>query len=143
MPANFKPAGVRAIINTAVPDLSRETLVLSTPKLLRARNMLDLRAIEANPSASPTAAKTFTATDRVMLEVECRAPEGVTPQIKVDLLNQKGDVLRPLDPPAMSDGRGRMQLPVNALANSTYVLRIEAAAGEQTTQQWVAFRIAR
>jgi len=133
----------RWVVNTAVPELSRETLVLSTPKLLRARNMLDLRAIEANPSASPTAAKTFTATDRVLLEVECRAPEGVTPQIKVDLLNQKGDVLRPLDPPAMSDGRGRMQLPVNALANSTYVLRIEAAAGEQTTQQWVAFRIAR
>ena len=36
-----------------------------------------------------------------------------------------------------------MPLPVASLANSTYVLRIEATAGEQSTQQWVAFRIAR
>jgi hypothetical protein len=36
-----------------------------------------------------------------------------------------------------------MPLPVSSLANSTYVLRIEATAGEQTSQQWVAFRVAR
>ena len=36
----------------------------------------------------------------------------------------------------------RMPLPVGSLANSTYVLRIEATAGEQTAQQWVAFRVA-
>jgi hypothetical protein len=36
-----------------------------------------------------------------------------------------------------------MLLPVGSLANSTYVLRIDATAGEQSTQQWVAFRVAR
>jgi hypothetical protein len=45
--------------------------------------------------------------------------------------------------PALVNGRARMSLPVSSLANSTYVLRIEAAAGEQTAQQWVAFRVAR
>lgn len=133
----------RWIANTTVPDFSREPLVLATPKLLRARSMPDFRALEANPSAPATAAKTFAATDRVLLEVECRGPEGVTPQIKVDLLNQKGDLLRALDAPTLQNGRGRTTLPLTALANSTYVLRIEAAAGEQTTQQWVAFRVTR
>ena len=37
----------------------------------------------------------------------------------------------------------RMPLPVASLANSTYVLRIEATAGDETTQQWIAFRVAR
>ena len=133
----------RWVVNTTVPDLSREPLVLSTPKLLRARSMPEFRAMEANATAPATAAKTFAATDRVLVEIECRGPDGLAPQIKVDLLNQKGDLLRALDAPVLQDGRGRITLPVNALANSTYVLRIEAATGDQTAQQWVAFRVTR
>ena len=94
-------------------------------------------------SAPATAARSFAATDRVLVEIECRGPDGVAPQVKVDLLNQKGNLLRALDAPVLQDGRGRITLPVNALANSTYVLRIEAAAGEQAAQQWVAFKVTR
>jgi hypothetical protein len=36
-----------------------------------------------------------------------------------------------------------MPLPVGSLANSTYVLRVEAAAGDRAAEQWVAFRVAR
>ena len=126
-----------------VPDLSKEALVLSTPRFLRARNMLEFRAIEANAQASPTASTRFGPSDRVLVELELGAPEGVEPQLKVDLLNAKGDLLRTLEAPALSGGRARMPLPVGSLANSTYVLRIEATAGEHSTQQWVAFRVAR
>ena len=114
------------------PDLSKQTLVLSTPKFLRARNMIEFRAIEANPTASPTASTRFGATDRVLVEIEYQALGGQTPQIKVELLNAKGDLLQPLPTPPLADGRVRMVLPVGSLANSTYVLRIEATAGEQT-----------
>jgi VWFA-related protein len=127
----------------AVPDFSKQSLVLSTPKILRARNMLEYRAIEANPSASPTATMRFGATERVLVEIEADSGEGQAPQLKIDLLNAKGDLLRTLDAPAIADGRVRMPLPVGSLANSTYVLRIEATAGEQTAQQWVAFRVFR
>ena len=105
--------------------------------------MIELRALEANATAPPTASTKFGPTDRVLVEIECQAREGLSPQIKVDLLNARGDVLRALDAPPLTDGRTRMTLPVSSLANSTYVLRIEAAAGEQTAQQWLAFRIAR
>ncbi|MEO7157314.1 MAG: VWA domain-containing protein, partial [Vicinamibacterales bacterium] len=133
----------RWVQSQVVPDLSKQTLVLSTPKILRARNMLEFRALEANASAAPTASTRFSPTERVLVEIECQAPAGESARIKVDLLNAKGDLLRALDVPALTDGRTRMPLPVSSLANSTYVLRIEAAAGEQTTQQWVAFRIVR
>ena len=126
-----------------VPDFSKQQLVLATPKILRGRNMVEFRAIESNPQASPTASTRFGATDRVLVEIEYQAFGGQTPEITVDLLNAKGDLLRtlPTSPPA--DGRLRMPLPINSLANSTYVLRIEAVAGNQSAQQWVAFRVVR
>ena len=106
--------------------------------------MIEFRAIEANPGrVGRRHRRGLAATDRVLVEIECQAPDGQTPQIKVDLLNAKGDLLRALDTPPLVDGRARMPLPVSSLANSTYVLRIEASAGEQTSQQWVAFRVAR
>ena len=95
----------RWVQSQAVPDFSKQSLVLATPKILRARNMIEFRAIEANPSASPTASTRFGATDRVLVEIECQALGGQTPQIKVDLLNAKGDVLQTLDTPPLADGR--------------------------------------
>lgn len=133
----------RWVQTQTVPDFSKQSLVLSTPKLLRARNMIEFKAIEANPAASATAATKFAATDRVIAEIEAQAPAGETPVIKVDLLNSKGDLLVALDTPALVDGRLRMQLPLSSLANSTYVLRIAATAGELSAQQWVAFRVSR
>jgi len=133
----------RWVQTQTVPDLTRQTLVLSTPKILRARNMIEFRAIEANPSATATASTRFSATDRVLVEIECQSPEGQAPDVKVDLLNSKGDLLVALDTPPLVDGKLRMQLPLSSLANSTYVLRITARAGEQTAEQWVAFRVAR
>jgi len=126
-----------------VPDLTRQTLVLATPRFLRARNMLEFRAIESNPNASPTAATQFGPTDRVLVEIEAQAPGGETPQIQVELLNAKGDVLRGLDVPPLAGGKVRMPLTIGSLANSTYVLRVEATLGDQTAEQWVAFRVAR
>jgi VWFA-related protein len=126
-----------------IPDLTKQTLVLSTPRFLRARNMLEFRAIESNPAASPTASTRFGATDRVLVELEAQTPGGETPQIKVELLNAKGDVLRGLDVPPMTGGKLRMPLPVGSLANSTYLLKVVATAGDQSAEQWVAFRVAR
>jgi hypothetical protein len=105
--------------------------------------MLEFRALEANPNASPTASTRFGPTDRVLVEIETQAPEGQSPTITVELLNAKGDLLRALDVPPAAGGKVRMPLPVGSLANSTYVLRVEASAGDQTTEQWVAFRVAR
>jgi hypothetical protein len=133
----------RWVQSQAVPDFSKQMLVLSTPKVLRARNMVEFRAIESNPNASPTASTRFGATDRVLVDIEYQALGGRTPQIKVDLLNAKGDLLQTLATPPPADGRLRMLLPLASLANSTYVLRIGARADEDSAEQWYAFRVAR
>jgi hypothetical protein len=133
----------RWIVSRIVPDATKLPVVLATPRFLRARNMIEFRAIEANPNASPTASTRFGPTDRVLVELEAQVPDGQTPKLKVDLLNAKGDVLRGLDVPPANGGKVRLSLPVAALANSTYVLRVEATAGVESAQQWVAFRVAR
>ncbi|MDP2322124.1 MAG: VWA domain-containing protein [Acidobacteriota bacterium] len=126
-----------------VPDLSKSAIVLATPRFLRARNMIELRAIEANPSASPTATTRFTATERVLVEIAVDSPAGDAAQVKVELLDAKGSPLRVLDAPPLSGGRLRMLLPVGSLANSTYLLKVTATVAEQSAEQWVAFRVAR
>ena len=126
-----------------VPELAKSSLVLATPKFFRARNMIELRAIEANRTPSPTAATRFAAADRVLVEIEWFSDAAEKPDLKVALLNAKGDFLRALDVPPPSEGRVRMPLPVSSLANSTYILRVHATAGESVAQQWVAFRVAR
>ena len=133
----------RWVQTQVVPDLSKSAIVLATPRFLRARNMIELRAIEANPSPSPTASTRFGATERVLVEIEVAAPAGETPVFKIDLLNAKGDVLRALDVPPPVNGRLRLPLPVSSLANSTYILRVTATVGEHSAEQWVAFRVAR
>jgi hypothetical protein len=133
----------RWVQSQPVPDLAKQTLVLATPRFLRARNMIEFRAIESNPNASPTASTRFGPADRVLVEIEAQAPAGETPQIQVELLNAQGDVLRGLDVPPPAGGKVRMPLAIGSLANSTYVLRIEAALGDHTAEQWVAFRVAR
>ena len=133
----------RWVQTQVVPDLSKSAVVLATPRFLRARNMIELRAIEANPSASPTALNRFAATERVLVEIECAAPAGDPPQVTIDLLTAKGDLLRTLDAPPLAGGRLRLTLPVSSLANAAYVLRVTATAGDQSVEQWVAFRVAR
>lgn len=132
----------RWIQSVTIPALSNEPIVLSTPRFLRARNMIELRAIEANTTPAPTAATRFRPSDRVLVEIECATAPGTTPVIKVELLNAKGDVLKPLPAPELADGRMRMVLPVGSLAPSTYVLKVTATVGEQSAEQWAAFRLA-
>ena len=132
----------RWIQSVTIPALSNEPIALSTPRFLRARNMIELRAIEANATPAPTAATRFRPSDRVLVEIECWTAPGTTPVIKVELLNAKGDVLKPLPAPELADGRMRMVLPVGSLAPSTYVLRVTATVGEQSAEQWAAFRLA-
>jgi hypothetical protein len=105
--------------------------------------MIELRAIEANPDAAPTAATRFTPSDRLLVEIECRARTEEVPLLKVELLNGSGGLLRALETPPLVDGKLRMPLTIASLANGTYVLKVTALLGEQTAEQWVAFRVAR
>ena len=135
----------RWIQSQTVPDLSNEPLVLSTPRFLRARNMIEFRAIEANPDAVADRVDAIRPhRSRAGRNRMRRRRDGETPTIKVELLNAKGDVLRRLDAPPLADGKLRMPLPVGKPRQQHLrSARSTATSGEQRAEQWVAFRVAR
>jgi VWFA-related protein len=124
-----------------VPDLDDAPLVLATPRFFRARSPFEFRALGSDPSPTPAAARRFRRTDRVLVEVHVVTAPGATADVTADLLNADGQALVPLPVPALEDGQARFELPVSSLAQSTYILRVRARAGESEVEQHDAFRI--
>jgi hypothetical protein len=124
-----------------VPRLDGNELALGTPRFLRARSAFEARALEDGRDPPPTASRRFRQSDRVVVEIECYAPEDQPATVSAQLLNGKGTSLIELGVPPMVAGRTRVVLPLSSLAPSTYVLRIDARAGEHDVQHRAAFQI--
>ena len=97
--------------------------------------------MRAGQDPPPAASRQFRPTDRVVVEVDCYAPTDAALTLSAQLLNGKGEALTDLAIPPPVDGKSRFNLPLSSLAPSTYVLRLEARAGDRDVQQRSAFRV--
>ena len=123
------------------PPTQAGALSLATPRFLRARSAFEYRALEGDPSPTPSATRRFDRTDRVLVDIEAYGSGQAERVITAELLNQAGDKLRDLPVPVPIDGRTRIVIPVQSLAPSRYVLRVQATSGEQTARHLEAFRV--
>jgi hypothetical protein len=123
-----------------VPRLTGSPVALSTPRFLRARSAFEARALDRGVEPPPTASRRFRKTDRVIVDVECYA-DGDAATVTAQLLNGRGERLVDLTGPASSNGRSRFTLPLSMVAPGTYVLRLQARAGDHDTYQRSAFRV--
>jgi VWFA-related protein len=151
------PAGVAALKITAygrdsavidrwtqaltIPDYSRQPIALSTPRFLIARSAFEARALEKAAAPTPTATRRFRRTDRLYIDLACRGPEGEPLVLSAALTNREGRRLVGLDVPPLVNGRARLIIPLTSLAFSTYVLRVDAKAGEHEATQMAAFTV--
>jgi VWFA-related protein len=126
-----------------VAAIGEAPLALSTPRVYRAASAFAARALAAAANPAPAAARQFRQSDRVFVDVDIYTATAQAPTVTAHLLNSAGEKLVELAAPAVSDGRARIQLPVASLAVSTYVLHIEASAGDQSAHERLAFRVAR
>jgi VWFA-related protein len=124
----------------AVPRLTGSPVALSTPRFLRARSAFEARAWSGGLEPPPTASRRFRKTDRVVVDVDCYAESGGA-VVTAQLLNGRGDRLADLDTASVSNGRARVTLPLSSVAPGTYVLRLQARAGEYDAYQRSAFRV--
>jgi VWFA-related protein len=125
----------------SVPDFTTNTLALATPRFLLARSPFELRALMATPDATPTASRRLRKSDRLLVELDAYSPGG-TPELSIDLLNQKGETLVTLPVPAPAAGRrARVEIPLQSLAPATYVFKVTAKTSEKQVEQHVPFRI--
>jgi VWFA-related protein len=123
-----------------VPNYQGAGVSLATPRFLLARSPFELRALMNSPNPTPTASRRLRKSDRLLVELEVYA-ESSAPEVKVELLNQKGDALVKIPVTPSPAGQIRVEIPLQSLAPATYVLRAVAKGGESQAEHHVPFRI--
>jgi VWFA-related protein len=127
--------------DVTVPALTGEALALATPRFLLARSAFELRALQSTADVTPTASRRLRKSDRLLVELEAYGAGG-SPELAVELLNQRGVSLVTLPVPAPPEGRRpRVEVPLQSLAPAVYVLRIRAKTPDSQVEHHAPFRI--
>ena len=122
-----------------VPELEGAELALATPRFLLARSPFEFRALQS-PEAVPSASRRLRKSDRLLVELEAYSRSG-SPELSVELLNQKGGSLVTLPIAANASGRVLVEVPLQSLAPATYVLKVTAQTADKRAEHHSPFRI--
>jgi VWFA-related protein len=126
----------------AVPDLTSPQAHLGTPAFFRARTLREFQLLKTDGAATPTAAREFSRTDRVLVRVAAYGPGTVAPTVAVHLLNRAGQAMSEVPvSPAPSEGEQQLEIPLSGLAPGEYILQIKASADGGEVQDHVGFRV--
>jgi VWFA-related protein len=123
-----------------VPDYTGGAVSLASPRFLLARSPFELRALNNSPEATPAASRRLRKSDRLLVELEAYASTG-SPELSLELLNQRGESLVSIPVPDAASGRPRVEIPLQSLAPATYVLKVTAKTAQDFAEQHVPFRI--
>jgi hypothetical protein len=127
-----------------VPAVPLAGLVMATPRLYRAHNLQEFRAIRDVADPTPGASRQYSRTDRVLVDIQCRPPKPGDPiEFSAHVQTREGQELATLPTPPIENGRMRFELPVGSLGQGTYILRLQAKVGADQVQQLVAFHVGR
>ena len=124
----------------AIPDFNGKPVTLATPRFLLARSPFELRALMNSPNPTPTASRRLRKSDRLLVELQVYTASD-SPEVSVELLNQKGDGLVKIPVTPTATGKLRVEIPLQSLAPATYVLKVVARAAENVAENHVPFRI--
>jgi hypothetical protein len=124
-----------------VPDYTTPQVLLGTPRLFRARTPRDVQALKSSPAPTPSADRTFSRTERLLVRVDAYGPGSVPPALTARLLNRAGTAMSDVPVQISSTGAGEMELSFAAMAAGEYVLELNAKADAGTAQELVAFRV--
>jgi hypothetical protein len=126
--------------DVTVPGYDGSALSLATPRFLLARSAFELKSLRSTPDATPAASRRLRKSDRLLVELEAYSSGG-SPELSVELLNQKGESLVTLPVPAATSGNPRLEIPLQSLAPATYLLKITARTADKQVEQHAPFRI--
>jgi hypothetical protein len=126
-----------------VPDVSSESLALGVPILLRARTVVEARALAGGLPAIPYAGREFGRTDRIFVRVSTYGSAAPEAELSARLTNKADATL--LDMPAArlpgSPTTYQVELPLASIARGDYLIAIAAAHGEERTRALVPIRV--
>jgi VWFA-related protein len=117
-------------VEVEVPDFTRAEVLVTKPAVFRARTAVDIRQIRAAASPMPTVARDFQRSERLLIRFQAYGPGGMKPAVTARLLNQIGEPMADLAPPAaLPDANFEMEMGLGTLAPAQYVIEITADAG--------------
>jgi VWFA-related protein len=126
------------MLDLTVPDLSAAAAI-GTPALFRARTQRDLQALVADPDARPTAARSFSRAEKVLLRFSTTAPEPTA-----RLLNREGSEMSALQVRSAAEGgpfTHEAEVPVNSLPAGEFIVEVKTGNGDDDARQLAGVRI--
>jgi VWFA-related protein len=131
------------IRDVVVPDLTTPQVVLSTPRVYRARTLPELRLIVADSNAVPAAGREFSRTDRVLVRFNAYGPGTERPQATAVLLNRGGQKMSDL-PVSVTDadqGMHEITLGLSSIPAGEYLVEIAVKGSSGEVKELVPFRV--
>ena len=127
-------------LTVQVPDFTKPQVALSTPAVYWARTAYEFNQLTRDPHAVPTASRTFSRGDQLLIRFEAYGPGGGAPSVTAELLNRAGASMTTL-PVTAEQGAGRVSVPLTSLPAGDYLVQIKATSGDANARQLVAFRV--
>ncbi len=132
----------RDVDELVAPDFTGPDVALSTPRVHRARNAIEMRGLIADADALPTASRFFRRTEQLLFRVEAYAPGGVQPRVRARLLSREGTAMMELPVAAPEGDRPHeVLLQLSPFPRGDYLMELSAEAGGDTASTLVAFRV--
>jgi hypothetical protein len=133
-------------IDTDVRDLALRdwrVVAIGTPEVLRTRNALEFRTVDADPSATPVASREFSRAERLIIRFPTYAPAGDRQTVTARLLGRTGQPIRdlPVQMAAMPDGRHRLDLVLAGLPSGEYSVEFAAKSQAGEAKDRLEFRV--
>jgi hypothetical protein len=123
-----------------VPDYADDGVELGTPRVYRTRSVLEARRFDAGVEWTPAVSRRFSRTDRLVIDIPWTSASRV-PDVGARLTGRDGTPLATLPVVSPDTQRARVVLPLVNLAPGTYVVRVDASAGDDRATQQVAFTV--
>jgi VWFA-related protein len=124
-----------------VPDYSRTTASIGTPRVYRVRTARDLLLIKKDPEAMPTPGREFSRAERVYVRFDAFGGQGAVPEVTAKLLNRAGQQMADVPVTAAAGQPFQIDLPLAPLAAGEYLLQIDAKGGSGSAQEMIAFKV--
>ena len=104
------------------------------------RSVLEARRFDSGAESTPTVSRRFIRTDRLVIDIPWTSVSRV-PDVGARLTGRDGTSLATLPVVSTDAQRARIVLPLVNLAPGTYVVRVDATAGDDRATQQVAFTV--
>ncbi len=128
-----------------VPDFGGTGPRLTTPFLYRGRTARDLQVIRAADAPVPVVTAVFGRAERMLIRFGAYGSGGLSPTLRLRLLNQNGDQLAALPPPSPgsggAEGQFESELGLGSFPPGEYLIEIAAEQGGESVKTLVALRV--